>query len=64
MVVVLVQVSKEFDPLLQVVELVQHLLGQGGPHLRPTQVTFFLKVYIYLLNAHLNKLKFSLSNLI
>jgi hypothetical protein len=49
MVVVLVQVSKEFDPLLQVVELVQHLLGQGGPHLRPAQVTFF---YIYLLKAH------------
>jgi hypothetical protein len=38
MVMVLVQVSKEFDSLLQVVELVQHLLWQGGTHLRPAQI--------------------------
>ncbi len=61
MVVVLVQVSKEFDSLLQVVELVQHLLGQGGTHLRPAQYNF-LQVYIYLLNAHQEN-KFILSNL-
>ena len=40
-VVVVVQVGKEFDSLLEVVELVQHLLGQRGAHLLPAHICQF-----------------------